>query len=295
MPNRPKALCTGTLAHLGINADCYVLDLGDGQIQRVLSQRGIIRALTASTDEKTGRRSGGRESGSLDAYVRRLPNGDALLTSGAEIEFELPQGGAVAIGRTADWFMSLLRAYKAAWRNDQLHGSQVKLAKAADAMLDALAGVGLAALIDEVTGYQKLRAPDGLANLYGRLLRMKAAEWEKTWPSDLITSLSKTYRIRVKPTPEIPVPAPLLGVIGWIYRIVMTDEVHGETRRRNPKGGNGHRSVRHHQFWQDDLRKLVTEDFRVIKALSDTSRDAEEFRAKMLAHFRREPMQLGLH
>jgi hypothetical protein len=78
---RPIATHRGTIFD-GL-LDCYVLDDG----RRVLSGRGMVRALTA------GPENGGRESGNLGPYLSRLPNGSALLASGAETEFTLPGGG----------------------------------------------------------------------------------------------------------------------------------------------------------------------------------------------------------
>src|SRR5580693_6087459 len=49
---------------------------------RVLSQRGILRALT-----------GGNGTGGLEQYLSRLPNASAALTVGTEIEFALAGGG----------------------------------------------------------------------------------------------------------------------------------------------------------------------------------------------------------
>src|ERR1019366_6063272 len=173
--DRPKAIATGTLAHIGINADCYVLSNGI----RVLSQRGILRALRGSP---------GNETGSLGQFLGRLPDNSGLLSPGTELEFDLPNG-ATALGRPAEWFIDLLKAYKAAWRADKLHASQVKLAKTADAMLDALAGVAIVSLIDEATGYQSVREHGALARLFERLLLSNASKWVKFWDDDIITSL----------------------------------------------------------------------------------------------------------
>ncbi len=176
MSEKPKALATGSLLHVGINADCYVLANG----LRVLSQRGIIRALT-----------GGRETGAIAPYLTRLPNSSALLAAGA-IEFEVP-GGGTAIGRTDEWFVAMLQAYKRAWRDGLLKSSQEGLAKNADAMLDAMAAVGLRALIDEATGYQNVREHGELASLYSRWLLVSAATWLQHWPEDVLASLANSF------------------------------------------------------------------------------------------------------
>lgn len=272
---KPKAVATGTLAHISINADCYVLSNG----VRVLSQRGIMRAL-APQSGAPGTKDFGRS-------LERIPNKPAELSS-PPIEFELPQGGTCALGRPAEWFVLLLKAYKSAWRSGMLKHSQVRVAELADSLLDALAGVGISALIDEATGYEHVRATGDLARLFDRLLLSQSARWSKMWPEPVVESLCRTYRIR-KNGPGVP--APLLGVIGVIYRVVLGADVHDEVKRRNPRGNE---REMHHQFFQKDLRRLVSDDLNVIKVLSDQSRDKNEFKARLLAHYRGAGLQLSL-
>lgn len=275
---RPKAIATGTLMHIGINADCYVLSNGI----RVLSQRGIVRAITAKNPDG----SGGRESGNLDPYIKGLPNDSRLFEAGV-VEFNLTTHG-VALGRSAEWFIDLLKSYKSAWRDGDLHSSRVALAKTADSMLDACAAVGLVALIDEATGYEHIRKHGDLARLFDRLLLMQAAKWSRMWPADTIASLCKTYRIEYE---GHGAPAPLMGVIGWIYKTILGSDVHGEVKRRNPRRPD---REKHHQYFQPQLRELMAGDLVIVKAFSDQSRGREEFRARLLSHYRKEPFQLGL-
>jgi hypothetical protein len=265
---RVKAIATGTL--FGGSVDCYVL----ANEMRVVSQRGVIRAL-----------SGGTESGNIGRYIGRLPNKFAHLSSGPALEIELP-GGGVAVARDAQWFVDVLKAYKAAWRDGELKPSQIHLAKNADAILDALAGVAIVALIDEATGYQSLREFDVLTRLFERTLRNEAAARRRLWEDGLVSSLCQTYRIQRN---DSELPAPLMGVIGWIYKLVLGDEVHAEMKRRNPRG---QKRDMHYQWWHDELRDLIEDDLRIIKALSDTSADKSEFKARMLAHYRKQPFQL---
>lgn len=267
---RVKAIATGTI--FGGTVDCYVL----ANEMRVVSQRGVIRAL-----------SGGRDSGNIGPYLARLPARFGGLSVGAPLEFDLPAGGT-AMGRDAQWFVDVLKAYKSAWRASEIvQPGQVKLAKNADAILDALAGVAIVALIDEATGYQALREFDVLARLFERTLRAEAGERRRLWEDGMIASLCRTYRI-TRSGAELP--APLMGVIGWIYKLVLGPEVYAEMKRRNPRRANRDMN---YQWWRDELRDLVEDDLRIIKALSDTSGDKPEFKGRMLAHYRKQPFQLG--
>jgi hypothetical protein len=271
MTDRIKAIATGTI--FGGLVDCYVL----ANEKRVVSQRGALRALTG----------GAAGSKDLGRGLARLPSRFAHLTSPPAFEFDLP-GGGVALGRDAQWFVDVLKAYKSAWRAGEIvQPSQVKLAKNADAILDALAGVAIVALIDEATGYQALREFDVLSRLFERTLRNEASERRRLWEDGVVDSLCKTYRI-TRAGHELP--APLMGVIGWIYKLVLGKEVHAEMKRRNPRGVD---RAMHHQWFRDELRALVEDDLRIIKALSDTSGSKVEFKRRMLSHYRNVPFQLG--
>lgn len=61
----------------------------------------------------------------------------------------------MAIGRTADFFVTLLKAHAESFAADELHASQIARAKRAMALLCLLAEKGIEAMIDEACG----RAP----------------------------------------------------------------------------------------------------------------------------------------
>lgn len=133
------------------------------------------------------------------------------------------------------------------------------------------------------------------AQLMARMLRFQAAKSSrKLWGEEIAASLCQTFSI---PRPILPghskprFPAPLRGVIGWIYRVVLTPEVYAEMKARNPGGPD--RDL-HYTWWTDELRGLIDDDINVIRALSSTSSGPADFKRRMLAHYRREPLQLGI-
>lgn len=127
------------------------------------------------------------------------------------------------------------------------------------------------------------------AQLMARMLRFQAAKSSrKLWQEEIVASLCQTYGIT---RTAKGLPAPLMGVIGWIYRVVLTPEVYAEMKERNPRGAD--RDL-HYEWWTDELRGLLDDDVNVIRALSSTSSGKEDFKRRMLAHYRREPLQLGI-
>lgn len=132
--------------------------------------------------------------------------------------------------------------------------------------------------------------PAAPSALLERMLRFQAAKNSRTlWQEEIVTSLCKTYRI----TPKAGggVPAPMLGAIGWIYRVVLEPHVYAEMKARNPRRAN--RDM-HYQWWTDELRGLLDDDINVIRALSNTSANKADFKRRMLAHYRRDALQLEL-
>lgn len=271
-----KAVADGVLAVGDLKFDCYVLASGE----RVLSQRGIVAALTGSGSEL------GAKRGHLERYTAALPAKYAGLSSAPSIEFATT-AGPIAKGRTSQWFIDLLKAYDGADDEGLLHPKQRHLAKQARLILRALAGVGLDALIDEATCFQHIRASNALQRIFNTLLRKEPMGWERMWPADVVTSLAKTFRIAHD---GHGIPAPMLGVIGHIYAIVLGREVHQEVRRRNPRGSR----TRHHQFFGDELRQLTSRDLEIIRLISDQSAHKGEFWARLNRHYHGVPIQLTL-
>jgi hypothetical protein len=125
--------------------------------------------------------------------------------------------------------------------------------------------------------------------VFDRMLRFEARkDSPRLWEEELIASLCKTYGIRRVGT---ELPAPLLGVIGWLYRVVLGDDLYAEMKARNP---GGDKRALHYQLWQETLRRMVDDDVSVIAAFSGTASSKEDFKARMLAHYRNRPFQLAL-
>lgn len=273
-----KAVSEGNLSHIGIPADCYVL--ADGR--RVLSQRGVVRALTANPDG-----TGGREGGGLVAYLDRLPEKYRHLAAGAEIRFTTPSGSA-AVGREATWFVELLKAYKAAWRAGELHHTQRKFGEVADRYLDALAGVGLAAIIDEASGYEKAREKGAFARLFELLFRPAPSTWAAFIPDSLVHETCRLYR---KTWVGGSHPRFMARVNDYIYEQVIGTEAKAELKSRNP---DPRFRKNHHQLLTDDARAAFVRELPMVEALMRQSRDPADWRRRMAVHYRRDMLQLEL-
>jgi hypothetical protein len=257
-------------------AECYVLDDG----RRVISQRGILRALRGSGN------GGGPGNADLARFLGRIPERFRHFEAVPEIEFDSPTG--VANGREGRFLTDLCRAYAEAFAAGALHHTQARIASNAVRVLSAIASVGIEALIDEATGYQANRPRDYLARRLDRYLRTDPAAWERTFPPELVRALAPLYGLAYATGAY---PLALRSAFGFIYDVVLGSEVAAELRRRNPDPRFG---SNHHQFLRADVRRLVADDLRIIQVLAEQSASWSEFRARMLAHYRGAPLQLGL-
>lgn len=264
--SRPKAITTGVLSFGGVEVDCYNLDNG----RRVISQRAIVRVLTG-----TGHKAG-RDRGDLRQYVARIPHESAekLVATRSEVEFVLPSG-TTSIGRDAEWLIDLCNAYVDAAIAGTLHRKQLRLAGQARAIVAACAKTGIAALIDEATGYQYVREHGILGDIFARALREQASPWKRTWQDETVDALCRTFRIQ-RIGREFP--APLMGVVGKLYRTLLGSEVHDELRRRNPRGEG--RDV-HTQWMADDTLGALRDHLHVIEAFARTCDSKSQFWDRM--------------
>lgn len=267
---KPKALVSGVLQFGPIEAECYVLDNG----MRVLSQRGIIGVLTGVKD------------GTLERRLSKLPEKYSALGSVPSIEFEL-SNGVVAIGRDAMFLVDLCSAYAEMRDNGTLHPKQAHLATTANAILRAVAKVGIYALVDEVTGHQANRPKDFLARMVERTLRVEMGEWEMRFPPSLVRAMAPLWGI---PYAGGRYPKGLHRAFGQLYDLILGRELAGELRKKNP---TPHHKSNHHQWLKDGAQGVLVDDIGIATLIASQSGGKDEFWRRMRHHYRKEPLQLA--
>lgn len=118
----------------------------------------------------------------------------------------------------------------------------------ADVIIRSVAKVGIIALVDEATGYnkEKTRAKDELQKFLDKFLTEEAARWVKVFDDVFFEDLYKMHDWTWTQTSKRP------GVVGkWINDVVyerIAPLVLAELDRRNPRNDNGNRSKKHHQY-----------------------------------------------
>lgn len=195
----PKATHIGSLTIGEVEIPCYVLSNG----QRVLSGTGVSNALL-----------GGR-SGASSRLKKRLEDDGAPLPvflAPSQIKpFIGKHLGAVPLqpiayivnGKKIEGFdASILPAACEIWLEARdagaLQDQQLPRAKKAEILMRGLARVGIIALVDEATGYQRDRAKDALSKILEAYIAKELQPWVKTFDADFYEEM---FRLRGLPYP----------------------------------------------------------------------------------------------
>ncbi|MCG6540169.1 P63C domain-containing protein [Pseudomonas sp. KSR10] len=180
-----------------IEIPCYVLDDGT----RVISQRGMLSGL----DMKYGTRAGGADRLTNFARGKGISpfiNNDLMLLIENPIKFTHSGGGGVAFGYPATLLADLCDAILAARKNGSIQKQQEHIAAQAEILVRGFARVGIIALVDEATGYQKDRAKDALAQILEAFVAKELQPYVRAFPADYYEEL---FRLRgLKYPPENP-------------------------------------------------------------------------------------------
>ena len=220
-----------------IEIGCYVLE----DETRVLSQRGMAKGLGMSS--RGDRLPLFWGSNAIKPFISNK------LMAGIEkpIEFQPPGGGRTAYGYPAPLLVELCNAVLSARDAGVLQKQQSHIADRCDVLIRGLATVGIIALVDEATGYQRIREERALAKILGRCISDELQPWTKTFPYNFYDGI-----VKLKQWPSMyAIKRP--SIIGrYTNNIVyerITDGLYQEIRRKNPTLPSGYRKHKHHQWF----------------------------------------------
>jgi hypothetical protein len=138
---------------------------------------------------------------SLRPYVPK----DLPSRMGAPIRFKAPTGCSLATGYEATILPDICEAVLAARKADALQADQKYVAQKCKVLVRGLARVGIIALIDETTGYQRDCAKDALAKILDEFIAKELQPWVRTFPDDFYQEM---FRLRGLEFPRDSVKRP---------------------------------------------------------------------------------------
>lgn len=235
----------GELDLNGFKIPCYVLD----DSSRIISGNAMQKALRM-TDEEDVNPSGTRltrylSQKTLNPFIIKYLDGGHLNP------IKCTDGGTLINGYSAEALADICDAFLEARKHIELSSRQKIIADQCEIIMRSFARVGIVALVDEATGYDKAknRAKDELQKFLNSFLQQEAAKWVKTFNDQFFEDIYKMRGWTWQDTSKRP------GVIGMWIRNIVYDRiapVMPELEKLNPKNAHGNRSKKFHQFLSRD-------------------------------------------
>jgi len=244
----PKAPFIGEI-HIGqFTIPCAVLEDGT----RLLTQEGFLKAIGRSGKPAARRGSQVEKVAPFLALNNLKPYINKELESSTYPIVFKPVSGSRAYGYKAELLPKVCEVYLQARDDDALLKSQQKFAVACDLLMRGLAHVGIAALVDEATGYQAVRDRLELQAILDKYLRKELAAWAKRFPTELYQQM---FRLRGWQWKGMKVNRP--SVVGKYTNDIVYERLAPgilvELQKRNPKDARGQRKAKHHQWLTEDV------------------------------------------
>ena len=244
MSKKPLKVIAGAvdrpLVIAGVEISCFVLE----DETRVLVQRGLATGIGMS-----------KPSG---VQVYRFASSSSMrpFVSNALIEvldnpirFLTPSG--IGHGYPASILVDLCTAVLAARDARALKTNQAHIASRADILIRGLATVGIIALVDEVTGYQRMRSERALATILEKFIAKELQPWTRTFPYEFYKQI---FRLKGWPGPDgTKRPVIIAQYTNDIVYERLAPGVLKELQQRNPTRLTGGRRHRHHQWFTPDF------------------------------------------
>jgi hypothetical protein len=128
---------------------------------------------------------------------------------------------------------------------------QREIAAKADILLRGFAHVGIVALVDEATGYQKDRAKDALAKILEEFVQKELRKWIKTFPADFYQEM---FRLRnLKYDGSVKRPSYIGHLTNDLVYSRLAPGVLDELKRLTPRNEKGRLKQHLHRRLTEDV------------------------------------------
>lgn len=266
----------GSLSLGGEGIECYVLD----DQTRVISLTSAIRSI-----------EGGAAGGNIAkvagvAGLREHLDYERLVAE--FVEYEIPGAGWNGKGMTTEWFERVLTAYVDAALDPDvvLTPKQRETARRCQILQRGLIRTGLDALVDEATGFQRVREDDALQFKLKAFIADELRGWEKTFPDALWHEFG---RLSGWSDPLKNRPQWWGKLVIWLIYDTLDPDVAEYLKNNRPPSG-----TRWHQQLTENVgvRALVGRCYEVI-GLAKECFDLADLRDKVAKHYGTKPFQLA--
>jgi hypothetical protein len=245
----PKITHEGILPIGNTQIPCYVLDNG----QRVLSGRGVQNLLKLTDEHKQGQEIAGSRLKRLFNYKAFKP---ILLNNLGSDRFQIikcRKGKKIIHGYNATSLVDLCDAIIEVKNSGvKLTTRQKIIATQAEILIRSVAKVGIIALVDEATGFQRDRDHEELQKILEAYINKEFLPWSKVFPDEFYEHMFRLRGWRYSP---LSVKRPQL--VGKLTNKIVYDKlppgVLKELKEITPKSKSGHYTKRFHQGLTIDI------------------------------------------
>lgn len=238
----------------GMKMPCAIVQGPDG-IRRVLSETGITNAILgtrsgASKRLKKAALEGGAPVPLFVAPRQLKPFISKELLEGPLTAIDYVDGDRVVRGYEASVLVAVCDLWLRAREAGKLQKQQLPKAQKAEILTRALAHTGIVALVDEATGYEKVRPQNALQEFLGIMLRKELAAWVKKFPDEFYENI---YKLKGWKWPGMSKNR--YSVVGHYTNNLVFDRLASgllkELRHRSPKNEKGRRDPMHSWLSED--------------------------------------------
>lgn len=198
-----------------------------------------------------------------------------LADSTKPIEIRVPSGSR-AYAYRADSLPRVCEVYLKARDAKALLKSQENMAKACEVLVRGLANVGIVALVDEATGYQKDRARDALAKILEAFIAKELQPYMKAFSTEFYEEMFRLRNLKFDGTVKRP---QYFGTLtNNIVYSRLAPGVLQELKAKNPVVENGRRKHHHHRHLTKDVgHPGLKEHIKAVVTLMKASDTWEDF------------------
>jgi len=275
----PKATHRGELIIRDVNISCAVLEDG----RRIISEHGINNTL-GSSGGKTVKLRDNQESdyGPLPLFIASKalhPFIGNVFTTEDLTPIKYLDNGKEMTGYPASILPKVCDVWLKARDANKLQPSQLNKAIKADILMRGLAHVGVQALVDEATGYERDREKNALAKILEAFVAKELQPWLKTFPDEYYRQIFRLYGLSYPPKKAHFRP----GFIGTLTNEVVYERLAPELLPELKKEATKlEKKARLHQFLSSDVgHPKLREHLASLITLLKLSNSPEEFKQKV--------------
>jgi hypothetical protein len=155
--------------------------------------------------------------------------------------------------------------------------SQKHIYEACYLLMRGLAQVGIIALVDEATGYQKYRERDELNRILEKYIVEDMRPWIKTFPEEFFKQVYRLHGWEYNASTSQRTPLVGKHINDWVYK-QLPPPVLPKLRELNPITETGRRKHHHHRYLTADTGlEHLDKQIDTVTMLMRVSEDLEEF------------------